>query len=514
MRVSVIVPAYNEEETLQLTLDSLRKQDFTGTMEIIVVDNDSTDGTAKVANDWGVRVVRESRKGYVYALMCGFDHACGEILITTDADTIVPPNWISTLVGAFEADAAVVAAGGMVEFCDSNWKGKIFARCILPAALAYDRICFSYPHLWGASMAVKREAFLLAGGWTGKFNLQADTELSRRLAAVGKVVMIDSLKVSTSARRFNHGLLANLFVFGINFLSLQLFHRPAFFDFTAIRTRAAHAKAGGTVRRRRSPLINPIALALVLSSLFAPSRAWPADPSTRNYISRVRVQEKVIALTFDDGPNEPYTSQVLKILHENDVRATFFLIGENVQVFPDAARKIAIEGHAIGNHSYSHPLLLALQSPRYQGRQIDRSAQIIEAVTGVRCTLFRPPHGFHSSWLLSAVAARGLTAVGWSENASDWHKVAGPEIAARIVKRARPGNIILLHDGLNRAHGVDRSRTVSSLQAIITNLRAQGYRFVTVPELFKIAGIQPPQGVGAGTPDLPVSNRQPKSAER
>ena len=493
MRVSVIIPAYNEEVLIHHTLDSLRKQDYQDTMEIIVVDNRSTDSTARVAREWGVQVVREERGGYVYALMCGFQHASGEILITTDADTIVPPNWVSTLVRAFEEGGQVAAVGGMIEFYDANWKGHIFARCILPIALAYERLCFSYPHLWGANMAVRREAFLKAGGWTAKFNLQADTDLSRRLARVGKVVMIKDLKVSTSARRFNYGLLTNLAIYGINFLSLQFLRRPFFYDFKAIRTVPPDSTGRRSPRFSKWPAFYLMALVLALSSFGVYSRAWPADDHSCRYIKHVATQEKVIALTFDDGPNEPYTSEVLKILRDNGVRATFFLIGENVNFFPAAAREIVKEGHAVANHSYSHPFLLALEPSKYQGRQIDQDEQILETVTGVHCTLFRPPHGFHSPWLLHAAAKRGLTSIGWSEDASDWRNVTSAQIAARIVRDARPGNIILLHDGLNLVHGVDRSRTVDALPAIIASLKAQGYRFVTIPELLGAATPQPVQ---------------------
>ena len=187
MRISVIIPAYNEEAMIGRTLESIKNQDYQGAIEIIVVDNNSTDGTAAVANRWGVTVVCEERKGYVYALIRGFACASGDILITTDADTIAPRDWVSALARTFAEDDQVVAAGGSIKFYDANWKGFLFEKFILPVAIAYDRLCFSYPHMWGASMAVRRTAFEKAGGWTGKFNLHADADLSRRMAQVGKV---------------------------------------------------------------------------------------------------------------------------------------------------------------------------------------------------------------------------------------------------------------------------------------------------------------------------------------
>ena len=486
MRISVIIPAHNEEAMIHRTLDSLQKQDYKGPIEILVVDNKSTDNTARVAQSWGARVVRADRKGYIYALMSGFEQATGEILITTDADTVVPTNWVSTLVQAFEKDCRVVAAGTMVEFCDANWKGRFFARCVLPVALAYDSVCFSYPHLWGASMAVRRDAFLQAGGWTGKFNLHADADLSRRMAKVGKVVMVKNLKVSTSARRFNSGLLANLLVYGGNFLGLQLLHRPIFFNFRDARPTLCRNQAGSFSLKKCLVLCTMI-LAIALLVLSTHSRAWSHDQQAGNYVKQIETQEKVIALTFDDGPNEPYTSRVLQILRENGVRATFFLIGQNVEVFPKAAREIVKEGHAIGNHSYSHPFFLVMEPSSYEEKQIALTDRILEKATGVRCTLFRPPRGFRTPWLLRVAAKCGLTSVGWSEDASDWNHVSSAQIAERIIKNARPGNIILLHDGLNLTHGADRSETIKALPRIITGLKAQGYHFVTIPDLLNMA---------------------------
>jgi peptidoglycan/xylan/chitin deacetylase (PgdA/CDA1 family) len=487
MRISVIIPAYNEEATIHRTLNSLRKQDYPGVFEIIVVDNRSTDDTARIAEAWGARVVREERKGYIYALMCGFEHASGDILITTDADTVVPPNWISTLIQAFEEDSQVVAAGGMVEFCDANWRGSFFARCILPIALAYDRLCFSYPHLWGATMAVRRDSFMKAGGWTGKFNLHADADLSRRMAKIGKVTMIDSLKVSTSARRFNHKLLLNLLVYGGNFMGMQFLHRPIFFNFPDARPARCKPMKRSLLRKKFWALCAAM-LAAALWIFSTHSHASFAGQFSGSYIQHVETQEKAVALTFDDGPNEPYTGRILKILRDNGIHATFFLIGKNVEFFRNTAREIVKEGHVVGNHSYSHPFLLAVEPSKYEGKQIDLNEQLLEAITGVHCTLFRPPFGLRTPWLLHAVAKRGLVSVGWSEDGSDWHDLSSSQIADRIIRNARPGNIILLHDGLNLAHGVDRSKTVDALPIIISNLRARGYRFVTLPELLHMAG--------------------------
>jgi peptidoglycan/xylan/chitin deacetylase (PgdA/CDA1 family) len=485
MRVSVIIPAYNEEAWIQGTLASLHQQDFEGEIEVIVVDNNSDDGTAEVARRWGAQVVHEKRQGYVYALDRGTREASGEILAFTDADTVLPKYWLSSFVRAFEEDSKVVAVGGTIDFYDANWKGNIYKRYILPFALFYDRLCSSHPPLWGATMAVRRDAFLKCGGWTGKFNLHADSDLSRRLGRIGKVKMITGLKVSTSARRYNQRLVVSTLVYGINFLGLQLLHRPIFFDFPAVRV----GLLVGT--RSQSAFLwkwlTPCAIGL-LFTLLGSGIFFAASPTTTVFgrvFWHLCTRNKVIALTFDDGPNKPYTERILKILKENNIRATFFLIGENVKYYPELAREIVKEGHAIGNHSYSHPFFMVLERSEEQERQIDLAEKTIEDVTGVRCTIFRPPHGFRTPWLLKKLRQRGLACVEWSEAGDDWEKIAGAEITLRVVRRARPGAIVLLHDGLNVEHGADQSRTVDALPAIIRALKHSGYQFMTVPELLR-----------------------------
>jgi glycosyltransferase involved in cell wall biosynthesis len=179
MKVSVIIPAYNEEALIHQCLRALRRQDYAGELEILVVDNRSTDRTAEVARRWGARVVREEKQGYVFAVKRGTEEAIGDILLFTDADTIVPSNWVSTIVAALESNPEAVAVGGWVSFYDSNWKGSLFCKYILPVGMIYDRLCFSYSHLWGANLGVRREALDKVGGWNTRFNLHADSGLCR-----------------------------------------------------------------------------------------------------------------------------------------------------------------------------------------------------------------------------------------------------------------------------------------------------------------------------------------------
>jgi peptidoglycan/xylan/chitin deacetylase (PgdA/CDA1 family) len=196
-------------------------------------------------------------------------------------------------------------------------------------------------------------------------------------------------------------------------------------------------------------------------------------------------EDKIVALSFDDGPNEPYTSQVLDILKREHVRATFFLIGENVRHFPDTAARIVREGHVVGNHTDHHPMPFALRPTSTLQSEVSNAEVTIRNATGQYAHLFRPPNGLRSPWLIQVLERDSLLAVNWDDAPGDWDPLPVQTIVDRAVGRARPGSIILLHDGLNLLHGADQGATVRALPAIIDELRARGYRFVTVPELLR-----------------------------
>ena len=200
---------------------------------------------------------------------------------------------------------------------------------------------------------------------------------------------------------------------------------------------------------------------------------WHGDP-----------RAKTIALTFDDGPNEPYTSEILKILKDNNVRATFFLLGKNVEAEPAAAREILAEGHVIGNHTYDHRNLVTRTNAQVR-REILMGEKAIEGATGLKPTLFRPPYGEKDALTLRQTRSLGYVMVEWSVSAEDWRRPGASIIVKRVVHSARNGSIVLMHDGDKTRRG-DRSQTVAALPAIISSLREEGYEFVTVPELLHL----------------------------
>ncbi|MBU2102785.1 MAG: polysaccharide deacetylase family protein [Candidatus Omnitrophica bacterium] len=190
-----------------------------------------------------------------------------------------------------------------------------------------------------------------------------------------------------------------------------------------------------------------------------------------------------VALTFDDGPNEPYTSQILDILKEFNIKATFFLIGKNVQNYPEVARRIIREGHIIGNHTHDHPeLILKLNSQiRYQ---IKKTEEVLVDATGVKPYLFRPPYGLDTPLVWREAEKLNYIVIKWSASAFNGRKDMLPgQIVDKLRREVENGSIILFHDGNRTTKNADRSRIVEALPMLIESLQKRSYQFVTVPQL-------------------------------
>ena len=196
--------------------------------------------------------------------------------------------------------------------------------------------------------------------------------------------------------------------------------------------------------------------------------------------------ERKIALTFDDGPNEPYTSQILDILRAYNIKATFFLIGKNVESYPEIVKRMAKEGHSIGNHTYSHPDL-ALKLKFQIEEQIKSAEEAIFRAAGIRPYLFRPPYGLDNPWVFTEAEKMGYVIIKWSVSGGNGGRdISFDKILERVLKGVENGSIILLHDGDRLIKGADRSQIVKALPLIIESLRKKGYRFVTIPELLEL----------------------------
>jgi peptidoglycan/xylan/chitin deacetylase (PgdA/CDA1 family) len=181
-----------------------------------------------------------------------------------------------------------------------------------------------------------------------------------------------------------------------------------------------------------------------------------------------------VALTYDDGPG-PDTPALLDLLAREEVKASFFLIGSQIEKYPDTVRRIAAEGHLIGNHTYSHPNLM-LCSPGRTRRELERVQQQIQELTGQKPTFWRPPFGFRSPWTQAVASQLGLKSALWSVNPRDFQDPGTAVIVQRTKDGLKPGVIVLLHDGLE-----GRVQTLEATKHLISELKATA-RFVRLDQ--------------------------------
>jgi len=193
-------------------------------------------------------------------------------------------------------------------------------------------------------------------------------------------------------------------------------------------------------------------------------------------VTHLRTTEPSVALTFDDGPNEQATPAILDALAARGVRATFFVLGRHADQWPHLVKRIADEGHAIGNHGYFHRKL-HFKSPSYVRNDLSLGTQAIERASGYHPRFFRAPHGFRSPWVSSIARSLGQRTVGWSFGVWDSDKPGADVIVERILARTKAGSILLLHDGDGYDPGGDRAQTAQAVPVIVDRLVAQGYRF-------------------------------------
>lgn len=204
--------------------------------------------------------------------------------------------------------------------------------------------------------------------------------------------------------------------------------------------------------------------------------------ATVSLVHKVPTREKAIAFTLDDGPHPLYTRQVLELFRKANARATFFMIGQEMDAFGDIAAEVHAAGHEIGNHTFSHPDLtkLTLEEARTELQQADER---IRQVTGKPVSIFRPPYFADNDEVLSLAAEFGYTPIGTVNGAAkDWEQPGVDYILEHTRQAVDNGSIFMFHDGYG-----PREQTIEAVRVLLEELAAEGYRFVTVSELLELA---------------------------
>ena len=277
-------------------------------------------------------------------------------------------------------------------------------------------------------------------------------------------------------------------------------------SFSLLRTSAIFTSTGIDMRRERLLAVAIFSLMVFCYEMVAapklateqpaigePTRTpsvAPTDAPQKASYSSCRVDGPYIAMTFDDGPHPVLTPRLLDMLKARGIKATFFLIGQNAAEYPDIVRRIAAEGHEIGNHTWNHPQLTKL-SPAALREEIDRTSSTIAEIIGKPLHVMRPPYGATSDYINHWINREfGMKVVLWSVDPLDWKYRNSARVESQILAGARPGAIILSHD--------IHATTVAAMPDVFDSLLAKGYKFVTVSELIAM--------------DKPARQREPSTS--
>ena len=206
-------------------------------------------------------------------------------------------------------------------------------------------------------------------------------------------------------------------------------------------------------------------------------------PFGKNVI-RLDTEQRVVSLTFDDGPHPPYTDQLLDVLAKHNVKATFFMIGNRIEKNPETVHRVIAEGHQVGNHSYSHPVL-GFRLPGRIRREIEHTDSLLRQLGTIGEIVFRAPmltRFLPVAWVLAKVNRTHISCNVWSW---DWTTQNPDRIAHRVLKKVQPGSIIVLHDGKAENSHANRTGTIEATDRIITKLKRKKYQFCTITDGLK-----------------------------
>lgn len=212
------------------------------------------------------------------------------------------------------------------------------------------------------------------------------------------------------------------------------------------------------------------------------SVAYPLQAKYSNtMLYKAHTNQKVIALTFDDGPDTRFTPLILDVLNKYDVKATFFLLGTRVHTYPDIVKQIYSKGHAIGNHTYWHPKLTDTDV-KSMIWEIEKNEQEIYSVICIKPELFRAPYGAINEDQVRQLEKMGYRGIGWSVDSQDWKSLPANVVKQKVLDSIHPGAIVLMHSAGHWTQ--DLTGTVKALDELIPYLKKEGYIFVTIPELW------------------------------
>lgn len=245
---------------------------------------------------------------------------------------------------------------------------------------------------------------------------------------------------------------------------------------------------------RKSKIWLAVAALSALCVSVAPASGAPVKKDRFYYEQRgeivweVKTDQKIIALTFDDGPDPKQTPAILDLLKKYNAYSTFFVIGKKATDYPEIVRRIVEEGHELANHTYNHVYFKSSSSPKQIRQEITQAQDAIHKAANVKPSLFRPPGGMYTGAVVDAAKDMGLQMVMWSwhQDTRDWNLPGVQKIVKKVLGNARNGDIVLFHD-----HVVGRTQTIKALEIILPDLQKRGYRFETVSNLLKYSTSQP-----------------------
>lgn len=517
LRFSVIIPARNEEEYLQATLESVQSQITDAPYEIIVVDNGSVDNTAEVAKQAGVKVIHEPDPGLPRARESGRLIAKGEYLTYIDADTTMPVDYLSRVNAELQKHPDLIGVSNPFRFLDGsnaqNFLIFIYFHFFYRLQTIMLRLLGGSNQLIGGSFTVQAKTLEKAGGFNTDLKFFGeDTEISKRLGKYGKISFLYTLVAETSARRFKiNGTFKTAYVYIRNYFSVALFNHESTHQtgrvwlkwlfaisvimlaerfifhlnhLVIVRAHTHNFRYWLALAEDHELILTTIILAILAMALYA--LISPAIMLFGTFINRMNTSEKLVALSFDDGPTPEATQRVLDILAQHDIPAIFFLIGERAERHPELVHKIAAAGHSVGIHAYQHRWLLPFRSKHYIASDLKRTKQILAKLVPVakQCPQFyRPPHGWRTPWMLQAISESGYQAILWNIITLDYvEKYPAQKIVNKVVGHIKPGSIIVLHDGVAELPLAQRDNMIEALPQIIATLKSQGYQFVRLQD--------------------------------